>query len=71
MTAALYLGEDPYNPDLSKVKKSLIELKNNSKVFWASADDWTKGSPLVKSQLEIFGLDWLEPKLGEVNRLNI
>ncbi len=43
MTAALYIGEDPYNPDLAKIKDSLIELKNNSKVFWASADDWTKG----------------------------
>jgi spermidine/putrescine transport system substrate-binding protein len=43
MTAALYLGEDPYNPDLSKVKESLVALKSNSKMFWASADDWTKG----------------------------
>jgi len=43
MTAALYLGEDPYNPDLGKVKQALKDLKANSKVFWASADDWTKG----------------------------
>lgn len=42
MTAALYLGEDPYNPDLEKVKAALIEQKKNVKLYWASADDWTK-----------------------------
>lgn len=42
MTAALYLGEDPLDPDLAKVKKALIALKPNVKVFWSSADDWTK-----------------------------
>lgn len=42
MTAALYLGEDPQNPNLDKVRKALQDLKSNTKVFWASADDWTK-----------------------------
>src|SRR4051794_1316923 len=42
MTAALYLGEDPQNPNLDKVRAALKDLKANSKVFWASADDWTK-----------------------------
>jgi spermidine/putrescine-binding protein len=42
MTAALYLGQNPYKPDLAKVRTALSELKKNSKLFWASADDWTK-----------------------------
>jgi spermidine/putrescine transport system substrate-binding protein len=42
MTAALYLGEDPQNPNLDKVRDALQKLKANTKVFWASADDWTK-----------------------------
>jgi spermidine/putrescine-binding protein len=42
MTAALYLGENPQNPNLDKVRAALQKLKANTKVFWASADDWTK-----------------------------
>lgn len=42
MTAALYLGEDPQNPDLHKVKQALLALKKNVKLFWSSGDDWTK-----------------------------
>jgi spermidine/putrescine-binding protein len=42
MTAALYLGEDPQNPNLDRVRKALQDLKANTKLFWASADDWTK-----------------------------
>jgi spermidine/putrescine-binding protein len=42
MTAALYLGENPQNPNLDKVRTALNNLKANTKVFWASADDWTK-----------------------------
>lgn len=42
MTAALYLGENPQNPNLGKVKAALQRLKANTKVFWASADDWNK-----------------------------
>lgn len=42
MTAALYLGENPQSPDLTKVKSALQKLKANTKVFWASADDWNK-----------------------------
>ncbi len=42
MTAALYLGEDPQDPDLDKVRGALEDLKDNVKVFWSSADDWNK-----------------------------
>ena len=42
MTAALYLGEDPQNPNLDKVRTALQEVKANTKLFWASANDWTK-----------------------------
>jgi len=42
MIAALYLGEDPYNPDLDKVKDALLKLKANTKTFWASYDDFIK-----------------------------
>lgn len=42
MTAALYLGEDPQKPDLDRVKKALLDLKTNVKLFWSSADDWNK-----------------------------
>lgn len=40
MTAAIYLGEDPRNPDLDKVKEALIELKENTRTYWASYDDY-------------------------------
>jgi len=42
MTAALYLGENPQDPDLQKVRQALIDLKKNVKLFWASGDDWNK-----------------------------
>lgn len=42
MTAALYLGEDPQNPDLANVRRALLDLKKNVKLFWSSGDDWTK-----------------------------
>jgi spermidine/putrescine-binding protein len=42
MTAALYLGEDPQHPDLGKVRKALLDLKQNVKLFWSSGDDWDK-----------------------------
>ena len=42
MTAALYLGEDPQKPDLGRVRKALLDLKGNVKLFWSSADDWNK-----------------------------
>ncbi|GAB0114802.1 ABC transporter substrate-binding protein [Acidisoma sp. C75] len=42
MTAALYLGENPQNPDLAKIRKALLDLKKNVKLFWSSGDDWTK-----------------------------
>jgi spermidine/putrescine-binding protein len=42
MIAAMYLGEDPYNPDLEKVKTVLQELKANTRTYWASYDDFIK-----------------------------
>jgi spermidine/putrescine transport system substrate-binding protein len=42
MTAALYLGEDPQNPDLAKIRTALLDLKKNVKLFWSSGDDWNK-----------------------------
>lgn len=42
MITALYLGEDPYNPDLDKVKEALLALKANTKTYWASYDDFIK-----------------------------
>lgn len=42
MTAALYLGEDPYDPDLDAVRAALLELKDNTQLFWSSADDWLR-----------------------------
>ncbi|MBT9258658.1 MAG: extracellular solute-binding protein [Clostridiales bacterium] len=42
MTAALYLGEDPYDPPLDRVKEALLDLKKNVKLYWSSADDWLK-----------------------------
>jgi spermidine/putrescine transport system substrate-binding protein len=42
MTAALYLGEDPYDPDLDAVREALLDLKGNTQLFWSSADDWLR-----------------------------
>lgn len=42
-TAALYAGEDPYDPDLDVVRDALMELKPATQVYWSSADDWTRG----------------------------
>ena len=42
MTAALYLGEDPQNPNLDKVKNALQALKKNTRVIWSSGDEWNK-----------------------------
>lgn len=39
---ALYLGEDPQNPDMSKVTPALQKLKDNAKLTYASTDDLAK-----------------------------
>ena len=39
MAAALYLGEDPQNPDLSKVEPALRAVKANAKIIYSSTDD--------------------------------
>lgn len=43
MTTALFLGQDPLDPDLDAVKAKLIELKGNTQLYWSSADDWQRG----------------------------
>jgi spermidine/putrescine-binding protein len=39
MAAALYLGEDPQNPNLSKIEPALRALKANAKIIYSSTDD--------------------------------
>lgn len=39
---ALYLGEDPQNPDMAKVTPALQRLKNNAKLTYSSTDDLAK-----------------------------
>jgi spermidine/putrescine-binding protein len=39
---ALYLGEDPQNPDMAKVTPALKELKSNAKLTYSSTDDLAK-----------------------------
>jgi spermidine/putrescine transport system substrate-binding protein len=41
-TAALYLHENPYDPNLKKVQAALMALKKNVKLYWVSTDDFTK-----------------------------
>lgn len=39
---ALYLGENPQNPDMAKVTPALQKLKNNAKLLYSSTDDLAK-----------------------------
>lgn len=39
---ALYLGEDPQNPDMSKVTPALQRLKGNAKLLYSSTDELAK-----------------------------
>lgn len=39
---ALYLGEDPQNPDMAKVTPALQKLKDNAKVIYSATDDLAK-----------------------------
>jgi spermidine/putrescine-binding protein len=39
---ALYLGENPQQPDISKVQPALQKLKNNAKLLYSSTDDLAK-----------------------------
>lgn len=39
---ALYLGEDPQNPDMTKVTPALQKLKDNAKLTYSSTDDLAK-----------------------------
>jgi spermidine/putrescine transport system substrate-binding protein len=42
MTAALYLHENPYHPNLNKVKAALLQQKALDKLYWSSQNDWDK-----------------------------
>ncbi|MEJ2287320.1 MAG: extracellular solute-binding protein [Deinococcales bacterium] len=55
MTAAVYLGEDPYHPDLAKVKQALLEQKRLDVTYWATTDDFTK---LYTSKQVVLGNVW-------------
>lgn len=55
MTAAVYLGEDPYHPDLAKVKQALLEQKRLDVTYWATTDDFTK---LYTSKQVLVGNVW-------------
>jgi spermidine/putrescine transport system substrate-binding protein len=80
-TAAFYLGEDPADPDLDAVEDALSELKDNAKVFWASADEWTRafssGQVVVgnawsslPAQLESPKIELVVPDSGSVGWLD-
>ena len=55
MTAAVYLGEDPYHPDLAKVKQALLEQKRLDVTYWATTDDFTK---LYAAKQVVIGNVW-------------
>ena len=42
MLTALYLGDDPHDPDLDAVRDALIEMRPNVQIYWGSSDDWTR-----------------------------
>jgi spermidine/putrescine transport system substrate-binding protein len=42
MTTALYLHENPYHPNLAKVKAALLKQKALDKLYWSSQNDWDK-----------------------------
>lgn len=42
LVGALYLGENPDDPDLAKVEKALKQLKANAKMLWTTKDDFTR-----------------------------
>ncbi|HWE60455.1 MAG TPA: extracellular solute-binding protein [Chloroflexota bacterium] len=58
MTAALYLHENPYHPDLSKVQAALIRQKQLDVSLWTSWDDWQK---LYNSKQIVIGNVWSGP----------
>ncbi len=42
MLTALYLGDDPHDPDLDAVREALIDMRPNVELYWGSSDDWTR-----------------------------
>ena len=42
MLAALFIGEDPHDPDLDAVREALIDLRPNVQIYWGSQDDWIR-----------------------------
>ena len=78
-TAAMYIGEDPGNPDMEKVEGALGDLKSNIKTFWTSHDDFIKaftsgevaignvwGSIATELQSEGMNIKYVYPEEGTV-----
>ena len=78
-TAAMYIGEDPGNPDMEKVEGALSDLKSNIKTFWTSHDDFIKaftsgevaignvwGSIATELQSEGMNIKYVYPEEGTV-----
>lgn len=42
MLVALYIGEDPHDPDLDAVREAMVDLRDNVELFWGSTDDFTR-----------------------------
>lgn len=42
MLTALYLGDDPHDPDLDAVREALVDMRPNVELYWGSSDDWTR-----------------------------
>jgi spermidine/putrescine-binding protein len=81
--AALYLKQDPYNPNSDDVRKALIELKANMKLIYGSADDVIKSylnksvtlgqiwsDAAVKIKVQDASIVSLAPKEGSVGWLD-
>ncbi|WP_336697694.1 ABC transporter substrate-binding protein [Curtobacterium sp. USHLN213] len=63
-SAALYLGEDPQNPDMTKVKKALEELKANTKVTYSSTSDLAKSISSGSVSIGIANSDGIGGMIG-------
>lgn len=63
-SAALYLGEDPQNPDMTKVKAALEQLKANTKVTYTSTSDLAKSISSGSVSLGIANSDGIGGMIG-------
>ena len=51
MFAAMYLGQDPYQPELTSVRKALKELRPNIATYWGSSDDFNRAFTTGATQI--------------------